>query len=278
MTAFGDLQIAASAKIGEATWRGRPALAEEEQGQDGLATGEPVLYHWPWYRHLPSAGPWLLLALAIALPRANRHRHALLIFIPLLVLGLLWQRVTKLTGMLSASETQFSFFIDSLAVGMALLWLHADKLGGYHSIPRFLVSLGILLLADLVVVLSYWGMFPGQSSMLLVCTAVMSIVLLISLALTRRLAHKRYDPLRFMLWLAAWSTACSITGVAALVGGPDAYDRLPRPRSARRSRPDDRAESGGRPVSLCGQPALYAPDVYESLLPPAVPRLAGRRR
>jgi peptidoglycan/LPS O-acetylase OafA/YrhL len=202
VTAFGDLQIAASAKIGEA----------------GPFEGGPVLYYWPWYRHLPSVGPWLLLALAIALPRANRHRHALLIFIPLLVLGLLWQRVTKLTGMPSASETQFSFFIDSLAVGMALLWLHADKLGGYHSVPRFLVSLGILLLADLVVVLSYWGAFPGQSSMLPVCTAVMSIVLLISLALTRRLAHKRYDPIRFMLWLAAWSTACSIAGVAALVG------------------------------------------------------------
>jgi hypothetical protein len=255
VTAFGDLQITASANIGQPTGRGLVSRASSprseggtpsaQQGQgdpkrdelrlgtrDGLATSEPVLYHWPWYWHLPALGPWLLLALAIALPRTNRHRHALLIFVPLLVLGLLWRRVTKLTGVPSASEMQFSFVIEFLAVGMALLWLNADKLGRYPGVVRFAVSLGILLLADLAAVLSYWGAFPGQTSMSIAFTAIMGIVLLVSLTLTRRLAHKRYNPLRFMLWLAAWSTACSITGAAALVGisvlsNPYAIHNLP---------------------------------------------------
>jgi hypothetical protein len=202
VTTFGNLRIAASAKIGEA----------------GPFEGEPVLYHWPWYWHLPGFGLWLLLAIAVALPRTNRHRHALLIFIPMLVLGLLWQQVTKLTGMPSATEVQFSFFIEFLAVGVALLWLNADRLGKYRSVVRFGMSLGILVLADLAAVLSYWGTFPGQSSVLLAFTGIMAIILLISLAIARRLAHRHYRPVRFMLWLAVWSTACSTAGAAAFVG------------------------------------------------------------
>lgn len=163
-------------------------------------------------------GPWLLLALAIVLPRANRHRHALLIFIPMLVLGLLWRRVTKLTGMSSANETQFSFVVEFLAVGMALLWLNADRLGGCRGLTRLAAGLGILLLADLAAIVSYWGAFPGQTGMFMVFTAIVSVVLLASLALTRRLARRRYRPVRFMLWLAVWSAVGATAGAAAFVG------------------------------------------------------------
>ena len=202
MTVFGDLRIAA-------TPRG---------GAVGPAVGAPVACYWPWYRHLPSLGPWLLLALAVALPRTNRQRHALLIFVPMLVLRLLWARVTQLTGMPSATDAQFSFLAEFLALGLALLWLNAERLGGCHVFGRLAGSLGILLLADLAAVTSYWGAFPRQTGMLLVVTATVGVILLVSLTLTRRLAHRRYRPLRFMLWLAAWSSVCSVAWTAALVG------------------------------------------------------------
>jgi hypothetical protein len=202
VTTFGDLRIAASAKIDGA----------------GPFEGASVFYHWPWYWHIPGMAPWLLLALAIALPKINRHRHALLIFIPMLVLGLLWRRVTKLTGMSSVNETQFSSLIEFLAVGIALLWLNADRLAKYHGVTRFVMSLGIMLLADLAAIITYGGAFSIQSALLLVAAAIISVVLLVSLALTRRLAHRRYAPLQFMLWLAAWSTACSIAVAVASAG------------------------------------------------------------
>jgi hypothetical protein len=184
----------------------------------GPFVGAPVVYHWPWYRHLPSLGPWLLLALAVALPATNRHRHALLIFVPLLVLGLSWDRVTTWTGMPSASRAQFSFLGEFLAVGIALLWLNADQLGRFPGPGRLAVSLGILLLADLVVTLSYWGTFAGQTGMFIVFTIVVLLLLLLPLTLTRWLAHRRYQPVRFLLWLAIGSTICSIVGAAAFVG------------------------------------------------------------
>lgn len=202
MTAFGSFRITASA---------------QGEGVDPFV-GRPALYYWPWYWHLPSLGPWLLLALAVALPAANRHRHALLIFVPLLILGLLWERVTTRTGMPSAGRAQFSFLGEFLATGLALLWLNADKLGRLRGPARLAAGLGLLLLADLMVIPSYWGSFPGRTGMFIVFTAIMGIVLLVALTLTRRLAHQRYRPLHFLLWLAVWSIVGSIAGAAAFVG------------------------------------------------------------
>jgi hypothetical protein len=202
MTTFGNLRIASSARIDGA----------------GPFEGEPALYHWPWYWHLPGLGLWLLLVLALVLPRANRHPHAWLIFIPLLIASLLWPQIARLAGMSSATEMQFSFLIEFLVVGTALLWLHADRLGRSGRRMRFAMGLGLMFLADLVAALSYWGTFPRQSGMLLVFTAIIGVVLLLSLALTRRLARGRYRPLRFMLWLAVWSMTGSVAAAAAFVG------------------------------------------------------------
>ncbi len=153
----------------------------------------------------------------MALPAANRHRHALLILVPLLILGLLWERVTTLTGMPSASRAQFSFLGEFLAVGIALLWLNADKLGGFRGPARLAAGLGLLLLADLAVTLSYWGAFPGQTDMFIVFIPIIAVILLLALTLTRWLAHRRYRPVRFMLWLAVWTSVCSVAGAAAFV-------------------------------------------------------------
>lgn len=198
MWAFGDLQITASAKTGP-------------------SEGAPVLFHWPWYWHLPALAPWLLLALGLAVPRANRQRQALLILVPALVLALLWNDVTRRTGMNSASRVQFGFLGEFLAVGLALLWLNADRLGRCRRLPEFAANLGLLLLADLAVAMAYGGAFPSQSGLVIVSTIILGIVLLTALTLTRHFAHQRYQPGRFLLWLAAWTALGSIVSVGTFV-------------------------------------------------------------
>jgi hypothetical protein len=196
------LRIVASARIGGA----------------GPLEGQPVFFHWPWYWHLPRLGPWALLVLAITLPRANRRREALLIFVPMVVLGLLWQTVTKTTGLPSDTAVQFSFLIESLMVGMALLWLNADTLGRRGGLVRFGGSLGLVLLAGLVVVLSYGRTFVGGQGVVILgyfFTTLLAVVLLVSLTLTRRLVRRRYRPVPFMLWLLAWCLLCSLAAITA---------------------------------------------------------------
>jgi hypothetical protein len=181
-------------------------------------TDAPVSFDWPWYWHLPALLPWLLLGLALALPRTNRNRHALLILVPLLVVGLLWAWVTKLAGMPSASQMQSSFLIEFLLVGLALLWLNADKIGRCRGFMRLAVSLGILLLAALVTALSYGSTFPeAQGIALPIASTVAGLILLVALALTRWLSHRRYRPLRFLLWLAVWCTLCTLVSATIFV-------------------------------------------------------------
>jgi hypothetical protein len=200
LTTFGDLRIVASARIGGA----------------GPFEGQPVFFHWPWHWHLPRLGPWVLLALAIALPRRNRHYEALLIFVPMLVVGLLWQTVTRTAGLPSDMAMQFSFLIEFLMVGMALLWLYADRLGRCGGLIRFVGSLGLVLLAGLVVVFSYGRTLAGAQGVILVfSTTALTMVLLVSLLLTRRLTRRRYRPLAFMVWLVAWCLLFSLAAVAA---------------------------------------------------------------
>ena len=120
--------------------------------------------------------------------------------------------------MSTGTELLFSFLVESLVVGTALLWLNAEKVGPYRGLVWFTGSLGILLLADMGVLVSYWGTFPRDNGLFLTFTAIVEVVLLAALALTRRRAHQHCRPWHFMLWLGAWCTIWSIAGAAAFVG------------------------------------------------------------
>jgi hypothetical protein len=209
VTTFGDLRIVATADL---------------QGVGPLESA-PVIYHWPWYRHLSRAALWLLLALAVALPQTNRDRRALLIFIPLLVLVLLWRPLAASAGMAGLSLEEFSLFFESLVVGVGLLWLNADRLGQYRGLMRPVLSLGLILVAGGAGVVSYGLASSRDAAPFLASIVVMGVVLLIALAAARRLAHRRYQPLRFMLYLGLASILCATGGIIgvflglAVVGG-----------------------------------------------------------
>jgi hypothetical protein len=196
-------------------------VAQTSSGPGGPQESEPVFYHWPWYWHLPRVGPWALLALAVGVPRRNRDRRALLIFIPLAILSLLWPLVAPRMNLGSASVDQFALLFESLIVGLALFWLNADTLRGYPAFVRLPVSPGLLLLAGLVVMAS-----AGQRLLdpvlfiFLIFVAVLGAILLVALAITRRIVHRRYVPFPFMLWLALWSLLLTTAAVVVFIVVP----------------------------------------------------------
>lgn len=172
----------------------------------GPFEGQPVFFHWPWYWHLSGLGPWLLLALAVGVPKRNRDRRALLIFVPLAILSLLWPVATKHVNFPSASLDRFNLLFESLVVGLALLWLHADRLRGCPGWVRVPLSLGLMLLAGLVAFVSAGQSLSDPMVIILpIFVAVLGAILLVALALARRMAHRRYAPLAFMSWLAVWT-------------------------------------------------------------------------
>jgi len=180
----------------------------------GRREGEPVVYRWPWHWHLPRLGPWLLLALGVALPPKNRDRRAWFIFLPALVLTLSWLPAARRLGMHPTSIEDYGFVFESLVFGMALFWLNIDKLARLHAGLWFVAGLGMLLLAGIAVGLSYGDPFSGDVAPLQLVTLLPGILLFTILAATRRLARRRSDPVRFTIWLAACGTLFSAVGIA----------------------------------------------------------------
>jgi len=195
-------------------------VASVEIDGTGRREGKPVLYHWPWYWHIPRLVPWLLLMLAIVLRGANRDRRALLIFLPPLALSLLGRRAAMLLGMPSLSVNEFGVIFGSLVVGTALLWLNADTLARFHGGMRLALSLGFLLLGILATGLSRDSTLSGEAATLLPLSLFPGVILLMILAATRRLVRRCYDPARFLLWTAICSALFSVAGMTVLANMP----------------------------------------------------------
>ncbi len=203
MTAFGNLRIVASGRVDGA----------------GPFEGQPIFFHWPWYWHLPRLGLWALLGLAVAVPKRNRDRRALLIFVPLAILGILWPFVTGRVSLPSASLDQFNLLFESLVVGIALLWLGADRLRERRGWVRVPLSLGLLVLASLVALVSAGQAFADPLVVALpILVAVLGVILLVALALARRMTRGRYVPLAFLGWLAVGSPLLTAASVVLLAG------------------------------------------------------------
>lgn len=202
MTAFGHLRITAQANL----------------GADGLRESDPVFYHWPWYNHIPSLGLWILLAVALVVPKANRDRRALLVLVPALILMLLLRPFLRMTGANAGDLEQFRMLFGSLVVGLALLWLNAGHLGRYRGLMSFALSLGLVLLAAGLGTVSYGMEQVDDATIYLLFVATMSLALVTALRVARRLTGRRYRPLRFMLFLAAASVLLAPLGVLVFIG------------------------------------------------------------
>jgi hypothetical protein len=193
-------------------------VAGTSGGPAGPQESEPVHYHWPWYWHLARLGSWALLAGAVGVSKRNRDRRALLIFIPLAILGLAWPLVAARVSLASTSADRFARLFESLIVGLALFWLYADALCRYRVFVWLPASLGLLSLAVLVAVVSASQTLSDPTLIIfLVFVAALGVVLLVALALARRMVHRRYRPLPFMLWLALWSLLLTTMTVALLI-------------------------------------------------------------
>jgi len=190
----------------------------------GPFESQPVVFHWPWYWHLWRLGPWALLALAVAVPKRNRDHRALLIFVPLAILSLLWPLATKLVPSApsaSVSVDRSNLLFESLVTGLALLWLQADWLRGRPGWVRVPLSLGLMLLAGLVAFVSASQTLAGPMiSILPIFVTILGAILLVALALARRMTHRRYVPLAFMVWLAVGSLLFTTVSAALLAGVP----------------------------------------------------------
>jgi len=174
-----------------------------------------MIYPWKWYYSMPALGLWIVLALAILLVRENRDPRVLLIFIPIFLMRLLWSRFQPILGAPSDVLEVFRALIDALAIGLAVLWLLAYKLGNRNRFVSFLLALVVLAGLTIVAVVSYqvWAPFVDYELVTFQSLGIATVLLIFVLAGWR--CRKRYGPWRFMLWLAVWTIVISLVAIIA---------------------------------------------------------------
>lgn len=185
-------------------------------GPGGPQAVEATLYDWKWYYSAPGCVIWLALILALALPKSNRNLGAFLILLPLVIVSLAWLTLRKITGMTSSSAVQFDTLVQSMAVGIAVLWLTAGYFARFRGFIRFLLSFGTIVIVTGLGVLSYSTEFSHETLLFLALFVFLALAVLAATVLARAACKGKYSPVRFMLWLALWTVLGSMVVVFAL--------------------------------------------------------------
>ena len=188
-----------------------PAISSSyDIGSLGIKEGTATIYPWKWYYSAPALGLWIVLALTILLVRDNRDPRILLIFIPIILVRLLWSRFIPVLGIPSSIQAVFGVLVDALVVGLAMLWLLAYKLGNRNRFVSVLLAMIVLVAAYIVAIVSYQAWSSGVPFQIFVNQALGIVTILLVFVLAGCCCRKRYGPWRFMLWLAFWVIVISL--------------------------------------------------------------------
>lgn len=172
----------------------------------GQTESKPLVYQWQWYYSLPNVLPWALVLVLLLARKKNRTGQAWLIFVPLLIVALLWRMPLRLIGAPADMQQVMGVLAISLSAGWAAVWLVGDWIARRTWVTRQLVAVGILLLAAALSYVSQYGFAAGEELATVgVLAGICVVSLLAATGLAARCCRRTYRPAVFMGWLALWS-------------------------------------------------------------------------
>jgi hypothetical protein len=191
-------------------------VASEDLGDLGSDLNRANEFTWHWYYSAPAMLPWLILVLALILPKANRHIKAWQILIPVLNIYILWKIILwaiEKNAPPSNSTQQFEMLILSLCLATAILWLLSHTRSTQTGIIRFLRAVGILAVIGSVSILCFQGTTNQESAMFLVIVTLLELSFVFSMVWARRLCKQTYKPVAFMFRLLPCTVVVGIVGI-----------------------------------------------------------------
>jgi hypothetical protein len=156
-----------------------------------------VLFQWHWYYHTPALPLWAIILLLLVVPKANRHRQAWLILIPLGLVLIVWRMPATLLSMPGDAAEILGFFVVSTAMAWSTVWLLGHWLASRYRFITFLLSLATMLAVGL---LSYYSHFADGDNLVSLLTSYgLGVgILLLAMGHTAYLCRKNYSPQRFL--------------------------------------------------------------------------------
>jgi hypothetical protein len=181
-------------------------VASSDIGDLGPSQGLEVFYKWRWYHSIPSLALWLVLVAAMIVIKANRTPRILLIFVPLLIVSILWFLLIQMMGFRSYADIEmFNMIFNSLVAGITFLWLLVPKLGRFNPWVVFFLSFALIVMLFVIGIVSYLGIgFSKDSAVAFLILFMLALAMLLGFVLAGWRCRKRYGTVRFMLSLAVW--------------------------------------------------------------------------
>ncbi len=176
-------------------------VASSDIGELGPKEAEPVVFNWKWYYNAPTAILWLILLATLVLIKDNRNPQAWLILVPVVIVTLL---ASLLIRLLPRGFEIVTVIIQTFCVGIAVIWLLAHKLGNRNRLATFLLSLIIMAIIAIAGESQITSNFSLKSSTVTI-VFMLTLTLLLGMTMSGVMCRKRYNGVRFMLWLLLWS-------------------------------------------------------------------------
>jgi hypothetical protein len=182
-------------------------VATQALGDLGPGERGSLVFSWRWYYHVPSLVLWVLIVLLLVLTKANRHRQAWLILVPLLAVAVFWRMIARLLFMPPSVAEPFGNVVISLAASWAVIWLLGDWLARRHGAVAFSSALVAMLAVGGLSYLSVHGIGSAEDLLLwAMLHGVGSLALLLPMTLAGFCCRWEYRAGRFMAWLLLWVT------------------------------------------------------------------------
>ncbi len=167
---------------------------------------------------MPSLSLWVVLALAMVLPKANRTPKVLPIVAPTVVVYGGWLAFLKwvLPASIPPDESVNSIIL-ALAVGSALLWLIGHLLAGGTWRRTLLGALAIMAGIAILTTLSFQFEISAYTLSLMGGLSVPLLAMIIGYALAGRLCRASYRPGKFGFWLAIGMVIPAVAGALVFI-------------------------------------------------------------
>ncbi len=185
-------------------------------GALGPTKGEPTLYTWHWYYCVPGMALWIVLVLAMGVPRANRTPGVLLILVPVLGVYVVWLGVARLLPFGASDNEVFAMMVLSLAVGTASLWLVGHRFADGSWLKMLIGALAVAVGVAFVGTLSFGFGLGGETAQFVFLVSILTAAVVLGYALAGWMLRGRYRPFRLIVLLSLGTIAVSVVGMFLL--------------------------------------------------------------
>jgi hypothetical protein len=174
-------------------------VASSDLGALGSKNGSAIVYNWVLPGAAPLLLPWLVI-LGLLTLKSNRCAAAWLIWLPL---GCVLALTLSPPDFMPAGTNFFLDVIAALALGLAAVWLLANRLRRQHRFVTFLcVVLALAGFSALAAVAKQGlGLLAVETLQIGIVLAVGVLASAVALSLAGLICRNRYRPLGLYLWL-----------------------------------------------------------------------------